>query len=133
MDRIDIFRFLEAHQDLEIKWNCIDPKNPNSACNESKKTIIFKKIGVATFYFLVFDLIIFLLILRGMKKNLKKGTIKLLKVELCFPLMHKNVNYNYLDIINYLKKFNYNLFSISKIKYKNNEILFIDAFFKKKK
>ena len=70
-------------------------------------------------------------ILRGMEKNLKKGNIKLFKVELCFPLMHKNVNCTYLDVLNYLKRFGYNLFSISKIKYKNNEILFMDAFFKK--
>ena len=68
-------------------------------------------------------------ILRGMEKNLKKRNIKLLKVELCFPLMHKNVNSTYLDILNYLKRFDYDLFSISKIKYKNNEILFMDAFF----
>ena len=68
-------------------------------------------------------------ILRGMEKNLKKRNIKLLKVELCFPLMHKNVNCTYLDILNYLKRFDYDLFSISKIKYKNNEILFMDAFF----
>ena len=70
-------------------------------------------------------------ILRGMEKNLKKGNIKLFKVELCFPLMHKNVSCTYLDVLNYLKRFGYNLFSISKIKYKNNEILFMDAFFKK--
>ncbi len=71
-------------------------------------------------------------ILIGMKKNLKKANIKLLKVELCFPLMHKKVNCTYLDILNYLNKFGYDLFSISKIKYKNNEILFMDAFFKKR-
>ena len=70
-------------------------------------------------------------ILRGMKKNLKNGNIKLLKVEICFPLMHKDANDSYLDILNFLKKFNYNLFSITKIKYKNNDILFMDAFFKK--
>ena len=70
-------------------------------------------------------------ILRGMKKNLKNGNIKLLKVEICFPLMHKDATDSYLDILNFLKKFNYNLFSITKIKYKNNHILFMDAFFKK--
>ena len=70
-------------------------------------------------------------ILRGMKKNLKNGNIKLLKVEICFPLMHKDASDSYLDILNFLKKFNYNLFSITKIKYKNNHILFMDAFFKK--
>ncbi len=70
-------------------------------------------------------------ILKGMKKNLKNGNIKLLKVEICFPLMHKNTRDSYLDILNFLKKFDYNLFSITKIKYKNNHILFLDAFFKK--
>ena len=70
-------------------------------------------------------------ILKGMSKNLKRGNIKLLKVEICFPGMHKNVVNSYLDILNYLNKFNYQLFSISKIKYKNNSILFLDAFFKK--
>ena len=70
-------------------------------------------------------------ILKGMKKNLKNGNIKLLKVEMCFPLMHKNINDSYLDTLNFLKKFNYNLFSITKIKFKNNHILFMDAFFKK--
>ena len=66
-----------------------------------------------------------------MEKNLKNGNIKLLKVEMCFPLMHKNINDSYLDTLNFLKKFNYNLFSITKIKFKNNHILFMDAFFKK--
>ena len=66
-----------------------------------------------------------------MKKNLNNGNIKLLKVEICFPLMHKDATDSYLDILNFLKKFNYNLFSITKIKYKNNHILFMDAFFKK--
>jgi len=70
-------------------------------------------------------------ILKGMKKNLKSGNIKLLKVEICFPGMHKNVASSHLDILNFLKKLNYELFSIGKIKYKNNAILFMDAFFKK--
>ena len=70
-------------------------------------------------------------ILKGMRNNLKKGNIKLLKVEIGFPIHYKDVQNNYLDILNYLKKFNYNLFSITKIKYKNNHILFMDAFFKK--
>ena len=66
-----------------------------------------------------------------MKNNLKKGNIKLLKVEIGFPIHYKDVQNNYLDILNYLKKFNYDLFSITKIKYKNNNILLMDAFFKK--
>ena len=70
-------------------------------------------------------------ILKGMKNNLKKGNIKLLKVEIGFPIHYKDVQNNYLDILNYLKRFNYDLFSITKIKYKNNNILLMDAFFKK--
>ena len=70
-------------------------------------------------------------ILKGMKYNLKKGNIKLLKIEIGFPLHYEKVPNSYLDILNYLKKYNYNLFSITKIKYQNNHILFMDAFFKK--
>ena len=70
-------------------------------------------------------------ILKGMKKNLKKGNIKLLKVEVCFPRMYKKTGSSYLDILNLLSKLNYNLISISKIKYAKNELLFMDAFFKK--
>ena len=66
-----------------------------------------------------------------MKKNLKKGNIKLLKVEVCFPRMYKKTGSSYLDILNLLSKLNYNLISISKIKYAKNELLFMDAFFKK--
>ena len=70
-------------------------------------------------------------ILKGMKNNLTKGNIKLLKIEIGFPLHYEKVPNSYLDILNYLKKYNYNLFSITKIKYQNNHILFMDAFFKK--
>ena len=40
-------------------------------------------------------------ILRGMKRNLKNGNIKLLKVEICFPLMHRNAKDSYLDILTF--------------------------------
>jgi len=70
-------------------------------------------------------------ILKGMEKNLKKGNIKILKVEVCFPRMYKKTGSSYLDILNLLSKLNYNLISISKIKYAKNELLFMDAFFKK--
>ena len=70
-------------------------------------------------------------ILKGMKNNLTKGNIKLLKIEIGFPLHYEKVPNSYLDILNYLKEYNYNLFSITKIKYQNNHILFMDAFFKK--
>ena len=66
-----------------------------------------------------------------MEKNLKKGNIKILKVEVCFTIMNEKTGSSYLDILNFLSKFNYNLISISKIKYVKNELLFMDAFFKK--
>jgi len=71
-------------------------------------------------------------ILKGMEKNLKKGNIKILKVEVCFPRMYEKTGSSYLDVLNFLHKLNYNLISISKIKYIKNELLFMDAFFKKK-
>ena len=70
-------------------------------------------------------------ILKGMTKNLKKGNIKLLKIEMTFLPMRSEINYTYLDMINFLKKFNYQLISISKIKYKNHKLFLMDAFFKK--
>ena len=70
-------------------------------------------------------------ILKGMTKNLKKGNIKLLKVEVCFPRMYEKTGSSYLDILNFLHKLNYDLISISKIKYIKNELLFMDVFFKK--
>ena len=70
-------------------------------------------------------------ILKGMEKNLKKGNIKILKVEVCFTRMYEKTGSSYLDILNFLSKLNYNLISISKIKYVKNELLFMDAFFKK--
>ena len=71
-------------------------------------------------------------ILKGMEKNLKKGNIKILKVEVCFSRMYEKTGSSYLDVLNFLHKLNYNLISISKIKYVKNELLFMDAFFKKK-
>ena len=70
-------------------------------------------------------------ILKGMEKNLKKGNIKILKVEVCFTRMYEKTGSSYLDILNFLSKLNYRLISISKIKYVKNELLFMDAFFKK--
>ena len=70
-------------------------------------------------------------ILKGMEKNLKKGNIKILKVEVCFSRMYEKTGGSYLDVLNFLHKLNYNLISISKIKYVKNELLFMDAFFKK--
>ena len=43
--------------------------------------------------------------------------------------IYKNVEPNFYQIIDYMKKNKYYLISISKIKFKNNKILFMDAFF----
>jgi FkbM family methyltransferase len=70
-------------------------------------------------------------ILKGMKKNLKRGNIKILKVEVCFARMNKENENSYIKIFNFLHKLNYELISISKIKYVKNELLFMDVFFKR--
>ena len=68
-------------------------------------------------------------ILKGMVKNLSKKRIKLIKIELSFISRYKNVSPNAYKILNYLKNRGYSLVSISKIKFKNNKILFMDSFF----
>jgi hypothetical protein len=64
-----------------------------------------------------------------MKKNLKRKNINLIKIEISFIERYKKVNSNFYDIVFFLKKYNYNLISITKIKYKNEKILLMDAFF----
>tara|TARA_B100001057_G_scaffold369091_1_gene372681 strand:- start:373 stop:1059 length:687 start_codon:yes stop_codon:yes gene_type:complete len=68
-------------------------------------------------------------VLKGMAKNLKHKNIKLIKIELSFTERYKNVKPNFYDILTYLNKFNYKLVSISKIKYNNQKLLLMDAFF----
>ena len=65
----------------------------------------------------------------GMKNNLRKGNIKLLKVELSLEKFYENTNETFYDILFYLKKYNYKLISISKIKHLNNKITFMDGYF----
>lgn len=72
-------------------------------------------------------------VLKGMRKNLKKKNIKILKIELSLESFYLNTKKNFYEIIFYLKKFNYEIISISKIKYKNDRITFIDAYFEYKK
>ena len=72
-------------------------------------------------------------VLKGMKKNLKNKKIKLLKVELSFIERYQDVKPNFYDIIGFLNKYKYKLISISKIKYRNEKILLMDAFFSLKK
>ena len=68
-------------------------------------------------------------VLRGMKKNLGKKNIKLIKIEISFSERYKGSKPNFFEIISYLIKYNYHLISISKIKYKDNKILLMDAYF----
>lgn len=71
-------------------------------------------------------------VLKGMKLNLKKKNIKLIKIEISFLERYLGIKSNFYDIINFLNKFNYQLISISKIKYKENKILLMDAYFQLK-
>ena len=68
-------------------------------------------------------------VLKGMKKNLNNKKIKLIKVELSFIERYQDVKPNFYDIIGFLNKYKYKLISISKIKYRNEKILLMDAFF----
>ena len=71
-------------------------------------------------------------VLNGMKNNLKKNNIKLIKIEISFIQRYLGSKTNFFEIVKLLKKFNYELISISKIKYKNHKILLMDTFFEKK-
>ena len=68
-------------------------------------------------------------VLKGMKKNLKKKKIKLLKIEITFIERYIGIKSNFNQIISFFLKYNYHLISISKVKYKNNRLLFMDAYF----
>ena len=72
-------------------------------------------------------------VLLGMKKNLQNKNIKFLKVELSFINFYQNTSSNFYKILHYLEKFNYKMVSISKIKFKDNKLIFIDAYFQYKK
>tara|TARA_B100000579_G_C22828292_1_gene854485 strand:+ start:1687 stop:2367 length:681 start_codon:yes stop_codon:yes gene_type:complete len=68
-------------------------------------------------------------VLKGMKMNLKKKSIRLIKIEISFTERYQGVKSNFYEIISYLIKYNYHLISISKVKYKDNKILLMDAYF----
>ena len=68
-------------------------------------------------------------VLMGMQKYLKKKKIKLIKVEITIRNDYDNNKNQFVEIINFLKKYNYNLVTISKIKFSQNEIMFLDAYF----
>lgn len=71
-------------------------------------------------------------VLKGMKNNLKKKNIKLLKIEISFIERYKGIESNFNQITNFLYNYNYHLISISKIKYRKNKILLMDAYFEVK-
>ena len=66
--------------------------------------------------------------LKGMHKILKEKIIKLLKIELSFEPLYGNNN-DWIKIINFLSKYKYKLIGITKIKYKNLKIIFMDCYF----
>ena len=68
-------------------------------------------------------------VLKGMKKNLKKKNIRLLKIEITFIERYVSVKPNFNQIISFLLEYDYHLTSISKIKFKNNRLLLMDAYF----
>ncbi len=72
-------------------------------------------------------------VLKGMKKNLIKKNIKVLKIELSLVKFYENTRENFYDIIFFLKKLDYELISISKLKFKNEKIMFLDVYFALKK
>ena len=67
-------------------------------------------------------------VLKGMSKNLKKKN-KVIKIEITFIERYIGIKSNFNQIISFFLKYNYHLISISKVKYKNNRILFMDAYF----
>ena len=70
-------------------------------------------------------------VLKGMVKNLKKGNIRLIKIEISFIERYLKSKSNFYEILNFFLKYRYRLSSISKIKYRNNRLLLMDAFFEK--
>ena len=69
----------------------------------------------------------------GMKNNLKKKNIRILKIELSLEKFYEKTESNFYEILFFLKSLNYQLISISKIKYKDEKITFMDAYFEYKK
>ena len=52
-----------------------------------------------------------------------------MKVELSLENFYENTSATFYDILFFLKKYDYKLISISKIKYLKNKITFIDGYF----
>ena len=68
--------------------------------------------------------------LKGMQKILSKKIIKIIKIELSFESLYGKKNSGeWIKIINLLNKYKYKLIGITKIKYKNLKIIFMDCYF----
>ena len=72
-------------------------------------------------------------VLKSMKYFLKKKLIRLIKIEITFSSeYYKKTKFDYLKILNFLNKYGYKMTSISKIKFKKNRLVFLDAYFELK-
>ena len=65
-----------------------------------------------------------------MHKYLYKKKIKLIKIEITLRNDYDNNENKFLAILNFLKNYDYNLITISKIKFDENKLMFMDAYFK---
>tara|TARA_X000000950_G_scaffold192999_1_gene232752 strand:+ start:2781 stop:3473 length:693 start_codon:yes stop_codon:yes gene_type:complete len=68
-------------------------------------------------------------VLKGMTFFLKNKLVKLIKIEITFFEFYKDIEIDYLKIINFMNKYDYKLLTISKIKFEKNKVLFLDAYF----
>ena len=55
----------------------------------------------------------------------------MIKIEINTISFYKNKKSNFYEIVSVLSKYDYKLFNISKIKYINNKLALIDAYFKR--
>ena len=69
-------------------------------------------------------------VLKGMQNNLYKKKIKLLKIEITIRNDYGSNKNQFVNIVNFLNKYNYNIITISKVKYSKNKLMFMDVYFK---
>ena len=65
-----------------------------------------------------------------MQNNLYKKKIKLLKIEITIRNDYGSNKNQFVNIVNFLNKYNYNIITISKVKYSKNKLMFMDVYFK---
>lgn len=69
-------------------------------------------------------------VLKGMQKSLYKKKIKLIKIEITIRNDYGDNKNQFLNIVNFLKKYDYNIITISKVKFSKNKLMFMDVYFK---